>query len=78
LLVAGVDVDDLPEGCTIVEAMILAHGLTEDGESVFYTRCSAGLSNWTAIGLLTVALDTQRSASQETFEDDDYLDEETS
>lgn len=75
MLVAGVEVDDLPEGCTIAEVLVLAHGLTETGEGVFYTRCSPGLSNWTAIGLLTVALDTQRTVSQDTFFEDELEDD---
>lgn len=50
--VFGVHLDDLPEGCTPLEAIVIVKALDEDGAVCLYPRQSEALSHWEAIGML--------------------------
>lgn len=75
--VFGLEVDDLPESYQTLNAFVVLECLDESGHTALVTVSSPGLTSWSAIGLLTAALDSQRSETQDGFipgtdeEDDD-------
>lgn len=71
--VFGVRLEELPEGISPIEALVVVKALDEDGDLTFYSRCSDGLSTWEAIGMLITTTDQLRKAFSASFvpEDDD-------
>ena len=63
-LVYGVELADLPDGCTPIEAIVIVKALDEDSDLCLYRRASIGLAPWDQIGLLTVVLDNMRELGQ--------------
>lgn len=50
------DVDAPPEGCTILEAVVLTRMLDENGEVVFGFFTTSGMYKPEAIGLMTLQI----------------------
>jgi len=61
---------DLPDRFTPVEAVAIIKCLDEDGDPALVLRTTEGLTGWEAVGMLTAALDTQRSDLREDFGED--------
>lgn len=72
---AGLDAQDLPEHWTPLDAIAVIKCLDEDGETALVVRTSDGLRVWDSVGLLTVALDTERERAQDMFVSEDEDDE---
>lgn len=64
----GVPVPELPEGYVALEAVVLLECLDDDGTMRLVVRYSEGLSVWRAIGMLDVALATERASVVAGFE----------
>lgn len=73
--VFGLNADDLPEHWTPLEFVGVIKCLDEDGDTALSLRTSDGLRVWDSVGLLTVALDTQRAEAQAGFISDTDDDE---
>ena len=48
-LVYGVELADIPEGATPIEAIVILKALDEDGDVCLYRRASEGLAPWDQI-----------------------------
>ncbi len=66
--VFGVEVDELPEGVTPLEVVVLVKALDEAGDVCIYTRESATLTMWEAMGMLQMVADQRRNDCLESYE----------
>lgn len=62
---------DLPEGYAVLEVMIVAKCLDENGEETLFQSASPGLRTWDAVGMATGLLDVLRQGLLSLFEPDD-------
>lgn len=65
MIVAGVEVTDLPEGAMPVEVVVIVKCMMDDGQMALIHRWSPALSGWEALGMTTVCSDTLRDALRE-------------
>lgn len=73
---AGLNTEPLPDNWTPLDAIAVIKCLDEEGETALVLRTSDGLRVWDSVGLLTVALDTQRQTAQDMFESEDDEDQD--
>lgn len=76
--VYGLDMTELPETYTPLDAMVVLKCLDEEGDVVLVTRSSDDLKIWDRVGMLTVALDLARTECRESFVSDADEDEDKS
>lgn len=65
--VLKVDVPDLPEGSTPLEAVVVVKCLDNHGSPTIAVRVSEGLMAWEAVGMLIAASDMARGDLQSDF-----------
>lgn len=59
-VMANLEIEDVPEGDTVLEAVSLIKTLDVDGDVAWYVRCTNGVSDLEVIGALMVELDRRR------------------
>jgi len=62
---------NLPDGWTPLDAIAVIKCLDENGIPAFCIRATETLSSWESLGLLQAAVDSQRSAIIDNFEDEE-------
>lgn len=72
-VLANVEIEDVPEGDTVLELVGLVKTLDADGEVAWYVRCTEGVSDVEVMGALLMELDRRRYHKASTFlpQDDD-------
>lgn len=66
--VFGVEVDELPDDITPLEVVVLVKALDQANDVCVYTRESASLSVWEAMGMLQMVADQRRNDCLESYE----------
>jgi hypothetical protein len=59
-VLANLEIEDVPEGDTVLELVGLVKTLDVDGEVAWYVRCTSGVSDIEVMGALLVELDRRR------------------
>jgi hypothetical protein len=73
----GMDLDgDLPNDWSVLEVLVTAKVVDNDGDAVLVQMCSPGLSAWEAAGMAMATADTLRRAVVDSFQGDDEDDED--
>lgn len=62
--VYGLDVQEIPDGATPIEALVVLKALDENGHVCLYRRATDGLVPWETVGILQVLLDAAREDAQ--------------
>lgn len=73
-VLANLEIEDVPEGDTVLELVGLVKTLDVDGEVAWYVRCTNGVSDVEIMGALLMELDRRRYHKASTFlstEDDE-------
>lgn len=69
--ISGLQVDDLPDDCIPLEAIVLIKCLAPDGATMICERSSDGITPWEAIGMALSYADGLRHALVHGEEEDD-------
>ncbi len=67
--IAGINVPDLPEGFTPLEALISIKGLDADGNVMLVERITDGIASWEALGMATTMADSLRQRLTQMHDD---------
>lgn len=65
--ILGIEMMDLPAGCTAVEAVLLVKVLDADGGVGLVERTSRGLSSWEALGMAVTFADSMRGQLRDSW-----------
>ncbi len=65
--ILGIEMMDLPEGCTAVEAVLLVKVLDSSGSVGLVERASRGLSSWESLGMAVTFADSMRSQLRDSW-----------
>ena len=69
--ILGMELTDLPDEYTALEAVMLIKALDEDGIVRLLVRYTPSLNVWEAVGMLTAAAHTELDAMSNGFENDE-------
>lgn len=65
--VYGLEIEEMPEGWTPLEACVVLKCLDDEGEVALATRQTDALRVWDVVGMLEAALEVQRLRLRECF-----------
>lgn len=66
-VLANLEIEDVPEGDTVLEFVGLVKTLDVDGDVAWYVRCTEGISDVEIMGALLMELDRRRYYKASTF-----------
>lgn len=61
----------IPEGWAVLDVLVIAKTMDEEGNTALYQGCSDGLRTWEAAGMALALLDSLRGGLRDMFEPDD-------
>lgn len=67
----GIEIAPLPEGWMVLEAVVIVKGLDEDGDPLWCTRYTQGLTRTELLGILTGAQALAKNDFLEMYQVDD-------
>lgn len=56
-VLAGVEIEPIPDGCVVVDAVFLVQVMDAEGNRTWFKRATEGIDHFSLVGALTVMLD---------------------